>query len=87
MCIAAKSNAGVFELSVSNKGARHPSRDDAAAVPAVRPRRRSLNQQGLGLGLYIANEIARAHGGTIDVTSTANETRFTFRMPLAQASG
>jgi sigma-B regulation protein RsbU (phosphoserine phosphatase) len=42
--------------------------------------RRSL--QGLGLGLYIASEIARAHGGTLGVDSTADETRFTFRMPV-----
>jgi signal transduction histidine kinase len=41
------------------------------------------NQQGLGLGLYIASEIARAHGGAIEVTSTAEETRFTFRMPAS----
>ena len=39
------------------------------------------NQQGLGLGLYIAAEIARAHGGSMSVTSTAEETRFTLRMP------
>jgi sigma-B regulation protein RsbU (phosphoserine phosphatase) len=39
--------------------------------------------QGLGLGLYIASEIARAHGGSIDVTSSPEQTRFTFRMPLA----
>ena len=39
------------------------------------------HQQGLGLGLYIASEIARAHGGTIDVASTPGETCFTFRMP------
>jgi sigma-B regulation protein RsbU (phosphoserine phosphatase) len=39
-------------------------------------------QQGLGLGLYIASEIARAHGGTIEVTSSAEETCFTFSMPL-----
>jgi signal transduction histidine kinase len=38
--------------------------------------------QGLGLGLYIVSEIARAHGGTIDLDSSASETRFTFRMPL-----
>jgi sigma-B regulation protein RsbU (phosphoserine phosphatase) len=37
--------------------------------------------QGLGLGLYIASEIARAHGGTLDVNSSADETWFTFRMP------
>jgi signal transduction histidine kinase len=38
--------------------------------------------QGLGLGLYISSEIAKAHGGSLDVVSTAEETRFTFRMPL-----
>jgi sigma-B regulation protein RsbU (phosphoserine phosphatase) len=39
------------------------------------------SQQGLGLGLYIAFEIARAHKGKLEVTSTIEETRFTFRMP------
>jgi phosphoserine phosphatase RsbU/P len=37
---------------------------------------------GLGLGLYIATEIAKAHGGSIEVDSSEKETRFTFRMPL-----
>jgi signal transduction histidine kinase len=39
-------------------------------------------KSGLGLGLFIASEIARAHGGTIKVASTPQETRFTFRMPI-----
>jgi len=42
------------------------------------------SQQRLGLSLYIAYETARAHGGSVDVTSDQEETRFTFRMPLAQ---
>jgi sigma-B regulation protein RsbU (phosphoserine phosphatase) len=71
-----------FELAVCNKG--HPI--PAAAMTLlfspfsrgeVRP-----SQQGLGLGLYIAFEIAKAHGGTIDVTSTPELTCFTLRMPL-----
>ena len=40
------------------------------------------NQQGLGLGLYIASEIAKAHGGTLDVTPTPQLTCFTLKMPL-----
>jgi signal transduction histidine kinase len=44
---------------------------------SVRP-----GQQGLGLGLYIASEIARAHGGSLEVVSTPEETRFTCLIPL-----
>ncbi len=42
------------------------------------------NRRGLGIGLYIAAEIARAHGGTLSAASDADETRFTLRVP-AQA--
>jgi light-regulated signal transduction histidine kinase (bacteriophytochrome) len=44
---------------------------------AVRP-----SQQGLGVGLFIASQVAKAHGGTLDVVSSPEENRFTFRMPL-----
>ena len=74
--------AGVFELSVSNRGDPIPAHAMARLFApyergAVRP-----SQQGLGLGLYIASEIARAHGGALTVTSTTDETRFTLKFPI-----
>ena len=69
-----------FEPSVSNGGEQIPP---AALERLFQPFFRGSarpNQQGLGLGLYIASEIARAHGGVIDVTSTPAGTRFTFKM-------
>ena len=35
----------------------------------------------LGLGLYIAHEIVRSHGGRLDASSTAGRTTFTVRLP------
>ena len=73
-----------FELSIANAG--QPI-SEKAMERLFRPFYRGEvrpSQQGLGLGLYIAAEIAKAHGGTLVVTSGHDETRFTFRMPLAQ---
>jgi len=80
--VRATTDATGFELSVANAGDPIPPASlERLFQPftrgAVRP-----NQQGLGLGLFIAAEVARAHGGTIGVTSTRQQTRFTFRMPL-----
>jgi sigma-B regulation protein RsbU (phosphoserine phosphatase) len=36
----------------------------------------------LGLGLYIASQIAIAHHGHLTVTSSEAETKFTLRFPL-----
>jgi sigma-B regulation protein RsbU (phosphoserine phosphatase) len=80
--VRASTDGSRFELWVSNAGDPIPA---AALDRLFRPFTRGAvrpNQQGLGLGLYIAYEIARAHKGTLDVVSSAEETRFTFRMPL-----
>jgi signal transduction histidine kinase len=80
--VVARTDSENFELSVTNKGAPIP---DSAMRGLFQPFTRaeaSPNQQGLGLGLYIASEIARGHGGVLEVDSTPDETRFSFRMPL-----
>ena len=38
----------------------------------------------LGLGLYIAREIAKAHGGGIEARSDETETVFAVRLPRRQ---
>lgn len=71
---------GMFELSVSNSGRIIPSDVlEKLFQPFTREEARS-SQNGLGLGLYIASQIANAHKGTLTVVSTVEETRFTFRM-------
>ena len=75
---------GHFELWVANSGTPIP---EAMLAGLFKPFFRAGSKQsreGLGLGLYIASEIARVHGGTLQVASDDTETRFTFRMPLAQ---
>lgn len=72
---------GRFELAVRNSGqAISPEAMARLFLPFARGEVRP-SKQGLGLGLYIASEIAKAHGGVIDVTSNEEETCFTFRMP------
>lgn len=76
---------GAFRLLVSNRGA--PLAADTIdklfkpywrAAPA-----REQAHEGLGLGLFIVAEIARAHGGTVEVSSDEAGTAFIFSMPLA----
>ena len=71
-----------FVLSVANGGVPIPA---AARAQLFQPFFRGAvrrSQQGLGLGLFIVNEIAKAHGGSMEVASSDEETRFTFSMPL-----
>jgi len=80
----ARSGAGQFELSVSNRGL--PISDETMAnlfQPFFRGKVRH-NQRGLGLGLHIASEIAKAHQGSLTVSSTQEQTCFTLRMPSRQ---
>lgn len=81
--VRAAAESGSFELSVANRG--------AAIEPDVFKRlflpfqRGHSDGKGLGLGLYIAAQIARAHGGALSATSNVHETKFTFRLPIKKS--
>jgi sigma-B regulation protein RsbU (phosphoserine phosphatase) len=81
--VHAETADGSFRLWVANAGESvQPSSMDKLFEPFFRGKARASGQ-GLGLGLYIASQIAKAHGGALAVASTPEETRFTFSMPLA----
>lgn len=70
-----------FSIAVANRG------DDLSPVliaqlfkPFWRAPSRGAHE-GLGLGLYIVAQIARSHGGAMDVTSRDGLVTFTFSMP------
>lgn len=81
IAVEATSNKEEFRLSVTNAGDKIP---ESAMKHLFQPFYREdvkPGKQGLGLGLYITSEIARAHGGKMEVSSTEKETCFTFVMP------
>ena len=70
-------------IAVNNKGRTIPP-DELAHLfePFRRARTNERPREGLGLGLYIVMEIARAHGGTVEATSTEDTgTSFVVRVP------
>lgn len=80
--IEAVTGGGDLTISIINGGTPiPPATMKRLFQPFFRGEVRS-SQQGLGLGLHIASEIAKAHEGTLEVSSTPERTRFDFRMPV-----
>jgi signal transduction histidine kinase len=85
IAVALRGEGDTVELSVSNHG--------EPISAEVRPRLfepyfrggRGDPRNGLGLGLYIVSEIARSHGGRVEVASADGRTTFTLRMPRVAA--
>ena len=83
--VKARSNSKGMTLSVSNGGMPIPAETRARLFePFWRGRSEHGKPSmalGLGLGLYIAAEIAKAHGGTLQVSSDPGKTTFLFNLP------
>jgi signal transduction histidine kinase len=72
-------------LRVTNAGTPIPAEQMPRLFEPLR-RGRSVKSTGtgsIGLGLFISQEIVRAHGGRIEVESNERATTFTVRLPVA----
>ena len=79
--LSARTTEDTLEIEVANAG---PPIPEEARKQLFEPFVRgdfSQSQNGLGLGLFIVNEVAKAHGGTMAVHSDESGTRFTLTMP------
>ncbi len=80
--LEAEDSSNELVISVCNSGKVIPPEIAAHLFEPFYRAASVHDREGLGLGLYISHQIATAHGGNISVTSTEEETRFTFRMPI-----
>ena len=80
--VQAKASNNVFEISVTNGGKPISPESIGQLFQAFYRAQKPSTHKGLGLGLFIAKQIAEGHGGDISVQSDEKETKFTFAMPL-----
>ncbi len=69
-------------LSVSNRGEPIPAHALATVFQPFRRGPGARTSGGVGLGLHIVSQIARAHGGDVTVTSDHEATVFRVTLPL-----
>jgi signal transduction histidine kinase len=82
--LAARCEGNDIILTVHNEGNQIPASELHAIFEPLytAPKEKQEGKPGWGLGLHIARETARAHGGSIDVASSKEEgTTFTVRLP------
>lgn len=80
--VVARTLHGALEISVTNKGAALVSSPLGTKVSQIGEEILDTNFRGGALSLFVCESIATAHGGTLNLTSNAEESSFFFRMPL-----
>src|SRR5690606_14550098 len=78
--VEAKTEQDQFTLAVANKGDEIPKESIPDLFKPFFKKDSQRNKRGLGLGLYISSEIAKAHEGTIAVSSNQEVTRFALQI-------
>jgi len=73
-----------FELSVTNSGERIPDDVMGQLFKPFWRAKSSRPREGLGLGLFIASQIAVSHGGTLAAQTSDGSTTFTLSMPASK---
>ena len=83
--VSGRAAEGWVAVTVTDEGAGIPSQEVPHLFQRFRQmQRRKMEQQGLGLGLAIAQELIQLHGGEIAVESTLGAgSTFTIRLPAA----
>lgn len=77
-------NRSDFILSVRNSGTPISDESKTRLFQPFWRKESCEKNDGLGLGLFIASEIAKAHQGSLSVSSDFNGTEFTLRFPIAR---
>jgi PAS domain S-box-containing protein len=79
--VALTGDRDTVALNIGNRNRGAPISDP---VGIFEPFRRGDQSTGLGLGLYIVQQIARAHGGAVTVFSTEDGTVFRVELPRGE---
>lgn len=84
--VKAITNKSDFILSVRNSGTPISDESKTRLFQPFWRKDGSAKNGGLGLGLFIASEIAKAHKGSLKVSSDFNGTEFILRFPLMRVT-
>jgi signal transduction histidine kinase len=85
--VALLGEADAVRVEVANRGEIPPGVVEHAFEPFRRgPDERGRKSTGLGLGLFIAREIVRGHGGEISLSSREGETAIALTLPRRGAA-